>query len=442
MNARTRQWVTIGLITLAAAAVSWQIVRPFLDVLLWAVVLTIVTYPLYLRFRARGNSPDLAALMTVGATIACVVIPMTLLTGLLIVEASRIAQSADRIAGGAERVFSTVYNWVDANVTDLDKYFPREEPAEGTKATNQPSTANESSNAGSDEAEPPGGVPDDLDRQADSNPQESGGSDQPDGGSKSSNHDESSVKAVDGSPPNLKQLTGFVGKQMQSVAGEIVSRSTGVIGGLIGFVLQTMFVLFAMFYLLRDGDRALPQIKQLLPLSQQDTDEIFDRTRDIIYASMVGVVVIAAIQGVLGGLAFWVAGLPSPVLWGAVMFLLSMIPAIGAGLVWGPAAIYLAATGKWGAAIGLALWGFLVISMIDNLLRPKIVGKRVKLNELVIFFAVLGGLQVFGVIGLVIGPVAIAVTLMLVEIFRRISGKSEEPPAEHADNQPDPRPAD
>jgi predicted PurR-regulated permease PerM len=155
-----------------------------------------------------------------------------------------------------------------------------------------------------------------------------------------------------------------------------------------------------------------------MPLSDAKAREILDRTGEVIGASVYGVLVIAVVQGVLGGLAFWVLGLPSPLLWGVVMIFLSMIPMLGAFIVWVPAAIYLALTGHWLQAVILAVWGALVIGSIDNFLRPKLVGERTRLHELLIFFSVLGGLQVFGVIGIVLGPVIVAITLALLDVLR------------------------
>src|SRR3712207_6458576 len=121
------------------------------------------------------------------------------------------------------------------------------------------------------------------------------------------------------------------------------------------------------------------------------------RTRDVIGATVNGVLVIAAIQGTLGTIIFWVLGLPSPLLWGVVMFFLSMIPMAGAFLVWAPAALYLALTGEYVRAGVLVGWGVLVIGAIDNVLSPRLVGQRAKLHDLLVFFSVLGGLEVFGV---------------------------------------------
>jgi predicted PurR-regulated permease PerM len=112
-------------------------------------------------------------------------------------------------------------------------------------------------------------------------------------------------------------------------------------------------------------------------------------------------------------------GLPSPLLWGVVMIFLSMIPMLGAFIVWVPAAIYLGLSGHWAKALMLTVWGALVIGSVDNFLRPKLVGERTRLHELLIFFSVLGGLQVFGVLGIVLGPVIVAITIALLDVLRQ-----------------------
>jgi predicted PurR-regulated permease PerM len=183
-----------------------------------------------------------------------------------------------------------------------------------------------------------------------------------------------------------------------------------------------------MYYLFRDGERLRVAAYDFVPLSDDKAREIFDRTGEVISASVYGVLVIAVIQGVLGGLAFWVLGLPSPLLWGVVMIFLSMIPMLGAFIVWVPAAIYLALTGHWVYAIILTVWGALVIGSIDNFLRPKLVGERTRLHELLVFFSVLGGLQVFGVLGIVLGPVIVAITIALLDVLRQADGSKREPP--------------
>jgi predicted PurR-regulated permease PerM len=216
----------------------------------------------------------------------------------------------------------------------------------------------------------------------------------------------------------------YLAEQLKGVSGQIAGRTLGIIGGVVGAIVQMFFVIFTMYYLFRDGDRIFDAVRDALPLDQKQAVSIMERAGDVIGASVYGVLAIAVVQGTLGGLAFWALGVPSALVWGVVMTFLSMIPMLGAFLVWVPAAIYLAATGHYVKALFLVLWGTLVIGMIDNFLRPKLVGSRTKLHELLIFFAVLGGLQVFGVLGIVMGPVVLAVTMTLIDIFRAVDKSS------------------
>jgi predicted PurR-regulated permease PerM len=202
------------------------------------------------------------------------------------------------------------------------------------------------------------------------------------------------------------------------VSGQIAGQTLGFLGGLASFFIQMFFVVFTMYYFFKDGENISRTIRDALPLEREQADGIISRTREVIDASVYGVLSIAIIQGILGGLAFWILGLPSAIIWGVVMTFLSMVPMLGAFLVWVPAAIYLALTGHWAKAVMLAVWGTLVIGMVDNFLRPKLVGSRTRLHELLIFFAVLGGLNVFGVLGVVLGPVVVAITLALVDVYR------------------------
>jgi predicted PurR-regulated permease PerM len=205
---------------------------------------------------------------------------------------------------------------------------------------------------------------------------------------------------------------------IEGVVGSLAQSTVGLVGGAVGAVVQIFFIIFTMYYLFRDGERIVGGLPDVLPLEAAQSEEIFTRTKEVIGASVYGVLVIAAVQGALGGLAFWALGLPSPLVWGVVMTFMSLIPMAGSFVVWVPAAAYLVATGQWGKAAFLVFWGAVVIGSIDNFLRPKLVGERTKLHELFIFFAVLGGLQVFGVVGLVLGPVVLAITLALFDVVR------------------------
>ena len=207
-------------------------------------------------------------------------------------------------------------------------------------------------------------------------------------------------------------------ERVNQVVSAIVERSSGFLGGVATAVVKAFFVVFTLFYLLRDADSVLAAVRRFLPVAPDQADALLARGREVTYASVAGVVFVAAIQAALGGVMMAALGVPSPVLWTMVMFLAAMIPVGGATLVWIPAAIWLASQGHWVKAIILASWGAVVVGMADNILRPRIVGRRTKLHELVVFFSVLGGLQVFGVLGLFVGPAVVATTMLLIDAYR------------------------
>jgi predicted PurR-regulated permease PerM len=208
---------------------------------------------------------------------------------------------------------------------------------------------------------------------------------------------------------------------------EEASRAFGAAaGGIRAFIgasiytgLHLLLMLLVLFFLFRDHRPALHALRSLVPLSNKETDEVVKRVADTIHATIYGTLVMAVIQGTLGGLIFWFLGLPAPILWGAVMGLLAIVPYLGAFVIWAPAAAYLALQGDWGKATILTVWGAVVIALIDNILYPILVGGRLRMHTLPVFFAMFGGLYVFGSSGIVLGPVVLAITLALVDIWRR-----------------------
>ncbi len=226
------------------------------------------------------------------------------------------------------------------------------------------------------------------------------------------------------------QNPAFIQEQLEAWTGTLANSTIGVVGGALSVVVQTLLVVFTLFYLFRDGDAIRRAFNDMVPLKRSQMRDVTARTREVVGATVYGVIVIALIQGALGSFIFWALGLPSPLLWGVVMFFLSMIPMAGAFLVWAPAALFLALTGAWTRAIVLVAWGVLVVGTIDNVLSPRLVGQRTRMHELLVFFSVLGGLETFGVLGVVLGPVVVAVTLALVEMVRQANRPPEETLAE------------
>ena len=218
--------------------------------------------------------------------------------------------------------------------------------------------------------------------------------------------------------------------QLQSMAGEVGKRASGFAAGSAWVFVQILLTFFVLFYLFRDRRKALGTLRSLVPLSEKETDKVFIRVADTIDATIFGTLTVAVVQGALGGLIFWWLGLPAPILWGAVMALLAVVPVLGAFVVWLPAAIFLAASAQWGKAAILVLWGTVVVGLIDNLLYPMLVGKRLRLHTVPVFFAIVGGLAAFGAAGVILGPVILALTDAILEIWRRRTAGGR--PAEEA----------
>jgi predicted PurR-regulated permease PerM len=207
-------------------------------------------------------------------------------------------------------------------------------------------------------------------------------------------------------------------EQHASELGRVTAEySLALAANITSLVVSFVFTMFAMFLLLRDGNRVVARIEDLLPFERARSEAILLHIRDVIYGSVYGVVVIAMLQGVLCGVMFSILGIPSAALWGTVTVLTSVLPLVGAAAVWVPGTIYLIVAGHWVKALALAVWGTLVISGIDNFVRPRLVGGRVGLSELVMFFALLGGLRVFGVLGIVLGPVMFAIAASILDVL-------------------------
>lgn len=216
-------------------------------------------------------------------------------------------------------------------------------------------------------------------------------------------------------------------------AGEVVGQSLpAVVVGSVWTVAGLLITLFILFFFFRDCGKALDLVRSLMPLSHSETDQVFKRIADTIHASIYGSVVVALVQGSLGGLMFWLLGLPAPVLWGFVMAVLALVPMLGAFLVWGPAAIFLAVNGQWGKALVLAAWGAIAMGLIDNLLYPLLVRKRMRLHTVPVFFAIVGGIALFGAAGVVVGPLVLSITDALIDVWRRRTahGRVAEAPVE------------
>jgi predicted PurR-regulated permease PerM len=174
------------------------------------------------------------------------------------------------------------------------------------------------------------------------------------------------------------------------------------------FIISFFITLYLLFFLLRDGDVLAKRIRDAIPLRDQHKRDLFEKFTVVIRATVKGNIVVALLQGALGGLIFWFLGIHAPVLWAVLMAFLSLLPAVGAGLVWLPVAIYLLVTGAVWQGVVLIAFGVLVIGLVDNILRPILVGKDTRMPDFVVLMSTLGGIAIFGLNGFVIGPVIAA----------------------------------
>ncbi|MDP3521879.1 MAG: AI-2E family transporter [Hydrogenophaga sp.] len=181
------------------------------------------------------------------------------------------------------------------------------------------------------------------------------------------------------------------------------------------FVVKLFITLYLAFFMLRDGDAIARTLRDALPLPMAHKRALFSTFATVLRATVKGHLVVAVVQGALGGLAFWVLGIEASLLWGVLMALLSLLPVVGSGLVWLPMALYLMASGAPGPGVALMAFGVLVIGLIDNLLRPLLVGRDTRLPDYLVMIATLGGLATFGVNGLVLGP---AIAALFVAVWK------------------------
>lgn len=196
----------------------------------------------------------------------------------------------------------------------------------------------------------------------------------------------------------------------------IAAKALGLGLGAFDFAVGLGVMLYLLFYLLRDGDHLLKRMKSAVPLGGDQKTLLLNRITLVVRATVKGGITVAAVQGMLGGIAFWFLGIPAPLIWALVMAFLSLLPAIGAAIVWAPVALYLLATGSIWQGLFLIGYGVVVIGLVDNLLRPFLVGQSTKLPDYIVLISTLGGIEIFGLQGFVIGPLIAAIFMVSWEI--------------------------
>ncbi|MBW1787734.1 MAG: AI-2E family transporter [Deltaproteobacteria bacterium] len=220
---------------------------------------------------------------------------------------------------------------------------------------------------------------------------------------------------VEFTPEKVTELATAIGRY---VGLFLYKQVTAVASNLVGFLIHFFLMLLTLFFLFRDGERLREYLMQLLPVPTDQLEKVVNKFREMARAIIVGNGLSGIVQGVLGGLGFSLFGLPSPFLWGTVMAFMAFLPIIGASFIYIPATVILLAKGKIGAGIGFLIYNILYSSIIEYLIKPRLIGQGMKMNSLLVFIGIIGGLKLFGIMGLVYGPLIITVFLTLAEIYR------------------------
>lgn len=343
MNANRFYSVMLLAILVLLGYLSYEIISPFLVPIAWAVVFSIVFYPVYAFISRYIKVKSISSSITVLFILVVIIAPITYVSFLLIDELQKFGEYTN--SGGLDFI---------KNLFEKIQAAPQYEKV--------------------------------------------------------------SSLIGEGNMPTADMIMDNIRKLGKVIAENLSVRITNIIAVAINF----LFMIFTIFFLFKDGPGFLTKVKDYLPFSEEQKTRLVTQVKDMIVSTVFGGVVVAIIQGSLGGIAFYVIDLKSPVLWGIAMAVMSFVPMVGTFSVWGPAAIYLIIQGNYLHGIGLILYGNFVIGLVDNILRPLIIGSRTKMPTIVIFFSVLGGIKAFGIIGLIMGPLIMAVFISVFEIFRHV----------------------
>lgn len=348
----SKRFYTLTLLVIVAVLgyLTYQILKPFLSPIAWAVVIALVFYPVYAFTLRYAPWKTLASLITIMIIVTVLIGPFSYFIVLLVAELTHLADylESDKLSSLKQALQHPSLSKVIGKITDV---------------------------FGVTEAE----------------------------------------------------LDAAIIDYLQRFGKELMSQVTRGAGNFISVAINFVFMIFSVFFMFKDGADFLHKIRDYMPFSDEEKHLLAIQMRDIIISTIYGGVLVAIAQGIVGGIAFSLLGIPSPVLWGFAVSIASFIPLVGSLAVWGPAVVYLFVHGAVANAFALIVVGIFGISMIDYLLRPIIIGSRTKMHVLVILFSVLGGIQLFGIIGLVMGPLVLAVFVSVVKIFRKVESNTEDP---------------
>jgi predicted PurR-regulated permease PerM len=242
-------------------------------------------------------------------------------------------------------------------------------------------------------------------------------------------HVNSLQQLVDSLPQNLDiDFHETLDSTLEQIRQSIVGLAPNILGSISELLLGLFIMFFVMFYGFREGQSFITYLKELLPLEVGLKDSLFHEMRTVTQAVLYGQVLTAVIQGALGGLGFLICGVPNALFWGAIMMITAFIPLLGTPLIWVPAAVGLILDGQTTRGIVLLVYGATIVMNIDNFLRPRLVSVRSKVHPVLILIGVLGGLRVFGFIGMLVGPLILAVMVALIKFYEQNYLRRKQPP--------------
>ncbi|MGA2845106.1 MAG: AI-2E family transporter [Candidatus Acidiferrales bacterium] len=322
-------------ILVVLAYLVFLVFEPFLAPLAWAVVLVVVSYPVYARLARKWN-PTLAATASTVGVILILIVPALLVTGAFI------HQGVEAVQEVQQQIQSGHFSWVNDLWLRVQARFP------------------------------------------------------------------------DANPGNL---TTVIHRYADAGAAYLGSRLGAVLRNTAVFLFHLAVMILAMFYLFRDGDSIVARLREVLPFEKSHRDKMIDETRELIFASVTSSLVAAVAHGILGGLAFGLTGIRAPIFWGVMMGFFSLIPLVGSALIWVPAAISLMVDGHIGMGIALMIFCSVIVGLVDNIIRPWMISGRAEMGGLVVFISVLGGISVFGMLGVVLGPIVVAAGASMLDLY-------------------------
>ena len=322
-------------ILVVLAYLVFLVFEPFLAPLAWAVVLVVVSYPVYARLARKWN-PTLAATASTVGVILILIVPALLVTGAFV------HQGVEAVQEVQQQIQSGHFSWVNDLWLRVQARFP------------------------------------------------------------------------DANPGNL---TTVIHRYADAGAAYLGSRLGAVLRNTAVFLFHLAVMILAMFYLFRDGDSIVARLREVLPFEKSHRDKMIDETRELIFASVTSSLVAAVAHGILGGLAFGLTGIRAPIFWGVMMGFFSLIPLVGSALIWVPAAVSLMVDGHIGMGIALMIFCSVIVGLVDNIIRPWMISGRAEMGGLVVFISVLGGISVFGMLGVVLGPIVVAAGASMLDLY-------------------------